>query len=193
MASSRPRQPETVDEHRRVAHVFFGGAFAAGEEFDILVSSEPPHRVFAVRPSSEEAWKRPLGARTGVVWLGPIVSPGAPFPSEDDPGRVMRPCFHDPATEPEVDDDGREEDDDDNNKTEDRRGAPRVNEITKAELRLEWTQRGRTFYRTWRIRKAFDAIFLTRGAMEMFFYPHYEASFGRTYTQQLRERIGHGR
>ena len=71
--------------------------------------------------------------------------------------------------------------------------APAPNEITKLQLRVEWVHDRRAYASAWDFSPDTMAIFLTRGAAEMFLYPHDEAFFGYAHEDALRERNGQTR
>jgi hypothetical protein len=211
MATDGPRLPRTADECRRVAHVFFAGAYEPGKRYYIIASARYPHHVYAVYPAGAERPTVRAAEEDRLVEFGPIEASDPPFSSASDAGedsedaedseeaRVpdeIRVVEHDGGiTEPQGggDDDDRDGDHDDErdaDKREDSRGRPRMSEVKRTELRVEWTRGRTTYWRSWRLSRTADAVFLTRGAMEMFFYPHYAAAFGHRYTLELRRSMG---
>jgi hypothetical protein len=181
------RQPSGIDEWRRVVHALQAGTSITGQEAYLVASTVPPlYRVQGVVGSEAEARRlaaSDVEAALGwskqernqrVIW-GPIQLP--------DPGPKIRiePCDHPYWTEmwrPPP------------NRPPARVADPVLGEVTRIELRIEWRRGEVEDGATWVMAPGTDAIFLTRGALETFAYPHLQAVFGNDYVRELHSRLG---
>ena len=181
----RPALPTTVGEWLRIAHALRWGAHVSGTSVYIVMSSVAPlYQIQGITTKLEDAQKL---IRTEVsrlaLWTrdeidnrklyGPIAVPATSYDNAFFPlgkGWYTGSYLAEEIIQPS----GAE--------------PPEPNEITKVQMRLEWTHQGRPYTGTWEFFPETMAIFLTRGAAEMFLYPHDEAFFGYEHEDALRAR-----
>ncbi|HEV8233992.1 MAG TPA: hypothetical protein VGP84_05315 [Gemmatimonadaceae bacterium] len=181
----RPALPTTVDEWLRIAHALRWGAHVSGTSVYIVMSNVAPlYQIQGITTKLEDAQKL---IRTEVsrlaLWTrdeidnrklyGPIAVPETSYDNAFVPigkGWYTGSYLAEEIIQPSG---GK---------------PPAPNEITKVQMRVEWTHEGRKYTGTWEFFPETMAIFLTRGAAEMFLYPHDEAFFGYEHEDALRAR-----
>jgi hypothetical protein len=175
------QEPSTVDEFRRVAHAFLAGSrLEEGSTAFVVASTVGLRRIQGIYPSVDAAQSAAgdeVDARLGwtreeehnrVIY--PVRVPRSAFPNWV---IVMEhPSWTDPvcvAPAPRF-----------------RPGTRTFDQIRSAEVRVTWNDDTTT---TYELSPDTDAVFITRGAAEMFAYPHYAATFGHAYAEALRDQL----
>ena len=188
--ATQPTLPTSVDQWLRIAHALRWGAHVTGRSVYIVMSNVPPlYQIHGVTTKLDDAQKLIASDVSKLArWTsqeianrkiyGPIDVPDTTYENAFIPigkgwytGSYMAEEIIQPSS-------GK---------------PPLPNEITKVELRAEWTHQGRSYTGTWGFFPETMAIFLTRGAAEMFLYPHDEAFFGYAHEDTLRQRNGQSR
>jgi hypothetical protein len=192
-AAPQPILPTKVDEWLRIAHALRWRPLAAKQQVFIVMSTVAPlFQIQGVTAKLEDAqkliardvpdfarWTRDEIANRKIygpiemseTWFTDVFAPiGKPWYTGTHLGDEIAPPGGGRPPEP-----------------------PEPNEITKVQLRVEWTHDRRPYTSTWEFSADTMAIFLTRGAAEMFLYPHDEAFFGYAHEDNLRARNGQTR
>ena len=181
----RPTLPTTVDEWLRIAHALRWGAHVSGTSVYIVMSTVAPlYQIQGITTKLDDAqtliasevsrfarWTRDEIANRKIY--GPVAVPETSYEDAFMPlgkgwytGTYMAEEIIQPSG-----------------------GLPPLpNEVTKVQLRLEWTHDRRPYTGTWEFLPETMAIFFTRGAAEMFLYPHDQAFFGYAHEDALRAR-----
>ncbi len=177
--SGKARYPSTTEGWLRAIHAVRNGA--PGTEAWIVVADAPPlYRVQAV-VTSRAAAEQVLTQQTPqdwsademagrVIW-GPITCSAYQVMDVFDP--LPHNCWTESPTSPMLRNSAR---------------SQAINLLDVSNIRLVVSING--VDKTYTFPNATDAIFLTRGAREMFLYPQYGAFFGTEYMKALIERIG---
>ena len=190
-AAPQPIIPNTVDEWLRIAHALRWGAHVSSRSVYIVMSNVAPlYQIQGVTATLEAAqtligrdvsslsrWTRAESA--GRQIYGPIALPEAWF--DNTFGPIGKPWYTGTQLGEEIAPPGGGRPPE----------PPEPNEITRCQLRVDWMHDRRPYSGTWDFSPDTMAIFLTRGAAEMFLYPHYEAFFGYAHEEALRARNGH--
>jgi hypothetical protein len=185
-----PIAPRNVDEWLRVAHALRWGSHVDADSVYIVMSTVPPlYQIQGIRASLQDAralldqsiademnWS--TAERDARQIFGPVEVPELSF--ENSFALVGKPWYTGSYF---IDDIGIG--------TGSPPGLPKPNEITGCRLTIDWTHGGEPYSRYWNLSPDTMAIFLTRGAAEMFLYPHDQAFFGHEHEQELRARNGH--
>ena len=173
-----PRKPQTVPEYRRIAHAFLAGSqYPAGSKVYVIMSTVAPlYRVQGVFASLREAEAvlasavpRELGWTEAEAAAREIIEADVPETRDFDRVWVLTKdewtgesfAMSDPVVYP---------------------GDRRSSEIESMELVVTYKS-GRVRYP---MGKQVAAIFITRGATEMFLLPHAMDTFGHEYEAALR-------
>ena len=178
------KTPESVHEYLRIAHAFMAGSrFAPGSTVFVVASTQAPlYRVQGVFANVSEA---------DAAADGPVPGPHSPWSREEAASRVVyevavprlwftnevdmieHPSWTEwPCCEARF-------------AIRSPNDRPRFDQITAMELHIHTGDREFVYD----VRKETDAIFITRGAAEMFLYPHYAAVFGHEYVERARQLL----
>ena len=178
-----PRKPETIPEFRRLAHAFLGGSrFASGSTVYVVMSTTAPlyrvQGIYETQAEAESVISHHVDPRLGWAKaeedgraVYDVTVPHLPFSNDvlvitKDEWTGEQCALPTPPI--------RSADD-----------RPPFREIESMELRINWS--GRTT--TYAIPATSIAVFITRGAAEMFLYPHYADTYGHEYAETLRAAI----
>jgi len=192
-AAPQPILPTTVNEWLRIAHALRWGAHvSAGSVYIVMSTVAPLYQIQGVTERLDDAqrliagevsrlarWSRDEIANRKIY--GPIALPEAWF--DDAFAPIGKPWYTGTQIGEEIPPPGGGRPPE----------APKPNEITKLQLRVDWVHDRRPYTSTWEFSRDTMAIFLTRAAAEMFLYPHDEAFFGYAHEDELRARNGQTR
>lgn len=172
------KEPESVQEYLRLAHAFLAGSrFPPGRTVFVVAANVAPLRrvqgIYATADEAETVADGPVDLRLGwsqaerdnrVIYQ--MVVPDLGY--TNDVVMIEHPSWTEWSRCDLLD------------------GArPRFDQITEMELRI--TSGTRTT--RYAVSRDADAIFITRGAVELFLSPHHTAVFGRTYAEAARESM----
>ena len=182
-----PILPRTVDEWHRIAHALRWGAHVPAGPVYVVMSTIPPlyqiqgistgltaaRELFARDVDSEMHW---TGEEVEARQIfGPIELPTLSYENTVSiigkawyTGSWLASGLGVGGTTPSA--------------------PPTPDEITAFRITIDWTHDGHSYSRRWDLPRETMAVFLTRGAAEMFLYPHSESYFGRSYEDELRAR-----
>src|SRR5262245_39700384 len=185
-----PITPRNVDEWLRVAHALRWGSHVDADSAYVVMSTVPPlYQVQGIRETIADAralydddipdemnWSTEEKSSRQI--FGPVEVPAPWF--EDAFAPIGKPWYTGTFAFNSL-----------GIGTGSPPGPPLPNELTSCRVTVGWTHEGESYSRYWDLSADTMAIFLTRGAAEMFLYPHYQAFFGFEHEQELRVRNGH--
>ena len=172
-----PRKPQTVDEYRRIAHAFLAGSrYPTSSTVYAVMSTVPPlYRIQGVYPTVDEAEAvraqpvpRTLGWSDAEAAAREIIE--AVVPDKKDFDRVLMIAKDEWTGETLAYADAINP------------GESRSSEIESMELVVNYGTRQARYP----LGRQVIAIFVTRGAAEMFLFPHVLDTFGHEYEAALR-------
>lgn len=184
-----PRSPLTAAELRRIGQALRPECCPLSGSVFVVISRFPPlHRVLGVVASREEGqqliehrdrWVIELTADEAahLTVVGPYQA-AEPSGFEILPRPHMFPCEWFPPGPPGG-----------HGHPIDWEALPSITEVSRVRVTLYYGERS-DHQVEFTINGPIDALFLTRGAADLFLFPAYQAAYGDEYVAAMRERMG---